>query len=192
MYKWQSVDKKEPKQYKCDHCGNIVGSNLGYESYDTNTAKKKIVGIIYICSVCGKPTYFDEYEVQIPACKFGSEVENLPDDINRLYNEARACIGVGAYTASVLACRKLLMNVAVNKGASENQSFKQYVEYLDKEGYIAKGWKNWVDHIRDKGNDATHEIPALTQKDAEKLVTFAQMLLQTMFEFPGKIKSDTE
>jgi len=35
----------------------------------------------------------------------------LPADIEALYNEARRAVSVGAFTAAVLACRKLLLRI---------------------------------------------------------------------------------
>ena len=44
------------------------------------------------------------------------------------YREARNGVSVGAHTSSVLACRKLLMNIAVNQGAEAGKSFISYVD----------------------------------------------------------------
>jgi hypothetical protein len=79
------------------------------------------------------------------------------------------------------------MNVAVQKGAAEGLSFIKYVEFLADKGFVPPGGKDWVDHIRKRGNDATHEIALMTQADAEELVIFAEMLLKFIFEFPNRI-----
>jgi hypothetical protein len=39
--------------------------------------------------------------------------------LNQLYEEARRCTGQGCFTAAVLLCRKMLMNIAVEQGAAE-------------------------------------------------------------------------
>jgi hypothetical protein len=86
-----------------------------------------------------------------------------------------------------LALRKLLMNIAVNKGANAGLSFQQYVEYLDSKGYVPPDGKAWVDHIRRKSNDANHEIALMKASDAEELITFAEMLLKFVYEFPSRV-----
>jgi len=43
-----------------------------------------------------------------------------------------------------------------------------------------------VDHIRTKGNEANHEIRLMGRQDAEELVTFVEMLLKFIYEFPSK------
>jgi len=46
-----------------------------------------------------------------------------------------------------------------------------------------------VDHIREKGNEATHEILLMSREDAEDLIEFTEMLLRVVYEFPAKVKS---
>lgn len=75
------------------------------------------------------------------------------------------------------------MNVAVQEGADENQKFIQYVNYLETNGFLPPKGKRWVDQIRQKGNEATHEINPMTENDAVQLLTFTEMLLRFVYEF---------
>jgi hypothetical protein len=136
---------------------------------------------------CNRPTFFF-YGEQTPGAPFGNAVASLPVDVENLYQEARRCVTVGAYTAAVLVCRKILMNVAVNKGAGQGEQFIKYVEYLDSKGYIPPDGKKWVDHIRQKGNEANHEIKRMFQLDAQDLMIFTEMLLRFVYEFPSKVR----
>jgi hypothetical protein len=123
----------------------------------------------------------------VPGVAFGADVNHLPADVAGLYREARNCMVVSAFTASVLATRKLLMNVAVSQGAAPNGSFQSYVDFLATKGYVPPTAKGWVDHIRVKGNEATHEIPPITEPDAKDLLTFMEMILKLVFEFPNRV-----
>lgn len=176
---WNNLNTIGSRQYRCGHCSNIVATGIGYFS---NTAGQ----LIYICPHCDKPTYFDG-AVPLPGVPFGNPVAHVPKDIDALYLEARKCASASAYTASVLLCRKLLMNLGVNLGAKAGEPFIAYVEYLAANGYVPPNGKGWVDHIRKKGNEATHEIVLMQQKDAEDLIAFAEMLLKFIYEFPSKI-----
>jgi hypothetical protein len=172
-----------PIQYRCGWCGKDVGSTKGWQfSHPSGRVEARI----RICPVCSRPTYFEE-DNQEPGSGFGDSVQNLPTDVEALYNEARACTRVGASTPSVLALRKLLMNIAVNKGAKHGLSFLDYVEYLDSKGYVPPDGKGWVDHIRTKSNEANHEIALMTPSDTEELITFAEMLLKFIYEFPSRV-----
>ena len=80
------------------------------------------------------------------------------------------------------------MHIAVSKGAKAGESFVSYVEYLATQNYIPPDARDWVDHIRAKANEANHEILIMPKEDAEELVSFIEMLLRVIFEFPAAIK----
>jgi hypothetical protein len=83
------------------------------------------------------------------------------------------------------------MNIGVAEGASLGLPFIDYVDYLATKGYVPPGGRGWVDHIRKKGNEATHEIRLMTASDAEELIVFAEMLLKFIYEFPSKVPGAT-
>ena len=79
------------------------------------------------------------------------------------------------------------MNIAVEQGGSEGLKFIEYVNYLSDKGYVPPNGKHWVDHIRKKGNEATHEIALMSDIDAKDLLGFIEMLLRFIYEFPKMI-----
>ncbi len=79
------------------------------------------------------------------------------------------------------------MHIAVSQGAKEGLPFIQYVDFLVNSGYVPPNGRHWVDHIRKKGNEATHEIVVMTHSDAKDLITFLEMLLRFIYEFPNSI-----
>jgi hypothetical protein len=173
---------QESEDYTCGFCGRHVASERGWsDRYEDHSEAE-----IRICPKCNRPTFL-EGKSQYPGIPIGEAVKHLPPDIECLYNESRASASANAPTAAVLALRKLLMNVAVHKGAPTNQSFQQYVDYLAKMGYVSPDGKIWVNHIREKGNDANHEIALMKPTDAEDLIAFAEMLLKTIYEFPNRV-----
>ncbi len=180
MTQWQNTAGVHGTDYVCGFCGNIVAPSFGYKYGGSNRG-------IFICPKCDKPTLFWDNK-QTPATLLGNEVASVPEkEIYSLYQEARACTGANAFTSAVLACRKLLMHIAVEKGAPKGESFIKYVEYLADKGYIPPNGKDWVDHIRKKGNEANHEITIMEKQDALNLLTFIEMLLRFIYEFPSKI-----
>lgn len=176
---WYNASSTNKTSYTCGYCGNNVGPSLHY--YNTS-----LVGHIYICPNCNFPTYLSTTE-QVPGPIIGEDLEYLPEEINSLYDEARKCLTVNAFTSTVLACRKLLMNISVSKGADAGKSFAFYVTFLEDNHYIPPNSRTWVDHIRKKGNEATHEIPSISKDDAIELLEFTEMLLRFVFEMPGKM-----
>jgi len=124
---------------------------------------------------------------RLPGAVFGSPVHSLPDDVNGIYEEARNCMAISAYTAAAHLLRKLLMNIAVSKGAATGEHFVSYIEFLNSKGYIPPDGKEWVDHIRKMGNEAAHEIRTITKDTAQTLITFSQMLLTFVYDFPARV-----
>jgi len=183
---WFNIGAIGPRTYRCGYCDNTVGPKEGYYRNEDSAGSR-----IYVCSFCDKPTYFQEADrtsvKQFPGVAFGEAVRSLPPDVETLYNEARACTTVGAYTGAVLVCRKILMNAAVSLGAPTGKNFADYVTWLVAEGHVPKKGHGWVDHIRQRGNVANHEIPALSKDESEEMVIFTGMLLKMIHEFPARL-----
>ncbi len=188
-YNWSHIQTLSSCQYTCGYCGLSLASEKGWD----NSVKYEQ---IRICHNCNKPTYFFDDATgrhQTPGIIFGDDVEHINDEkVKHLYQEARKCTSNNSFTAAVLCCRKLLMHIAVAKGAKENLKFIEYVDYLADNKHITEDAKDWVDHIRQKGNEATHEVVIMNQEDAEDLICFSGMLLRLIYEFPAKLKKDNK
>ncbi len=181
---WPKIEKLQSRDYICGYCGAPLASELGWHSTFANAP----YSYIYVCHRCDRPTYFEKNGEQFPGVAYGNPVYDIPDKlVESLYEEARICTAYNAFTSAVLCCRKLLMNIAVSKGAPKDQNFIDYVEYLSSKGFVPPDGKDWVDHIRKKGNEATHEIAMIKKEDAEDLLSFLEMLLKFIFEFPAKM-----
>lgn len=172
----------------CGHCGAHISSNRGYSA----SAPLNFKAAMYICHACTRPTLFMDLgksPEQVPGPPFGKTVSDVTDhDVAAIYEEARRATAAGAHSGAVMCCRKLLMHLAVAKGAPPGKTFKEYIDYLDANHYTPPGSKPWVDSIRNKGNDVNHSITISTRADAELLIGFAEMLLQLQYEFPAKLK----
>lgn len=181
------------RRYICGYCDSPLASQFGYYAFPVNdqgqTITNRSSGRIYICHYCDGPTYFDEDGKQTPGSAFGGQVRNIPkEEVESLFNEARNCMKVNAYTAAAMCCRKLLMNVAVDQDAGENKTFAYYVDYLADQGYLPPNGKKWAGHIKDKGNEANHEIPLIGSEDAKELIEFSEMMLKFVYEYPARIE----
>lgn len=186
---WNNPSNLPQRKFVCgyNNCGRLVASAQGWV-YQANS--NKVEGYIYICPNCHRPTFFDITEnpvQQIPGISYGEYVHSLPKQIEDLYSEIRQSTSAGAFTAAVLSCRKMLMHLAVEKGANQGKPFIFYVEYLVDNHFAPPGSKPWVDKIRNTGNEANHEIKIMSQTEAIELINFIEMLLKFIYEFPNKI-----
>lgn len=188
MNKWYSTSTIKGKNYICGYCGKDITSNIGFRMYDPSNSSlwDPGTGYIYICHNCNKPTYISSCE-QTPGASYGKNFEKeifKNDLVYSLYNEACQCMKVNAYTSVGMCCRKLLMHISVDCGAEENKKFVYYVDYLDQNNYIPINCKKWVDIIRNKGNEANHEIIILNENDARQLIQFVQIMISVIYEMP--------
>lgn len=170
---WNDPQNIRPETFRCGHCDAWVGSDRGYACFSGNFRTATIM----LCPLCNRASYLEGGR-QWPGIAFGGRVEHLPLDVASLYEEARAATAACASTLAVLGARKLLMNIAVDKGAEPGNTFEHYVDYLASKGYVSPDGRGWVDHIRKKGNEANHEIALMNQADAKELLTFVEMLLK--------------
>lgn len=178
---WGNIREVETRTFDCGYCGHRVASNKGWNT------EARPQGLIRICSYCNRPTYLMQEgaeDFQSPPGLPGVAVRHLPADVGALYDETRRAIGASSHTAAVLAMRKILMHVAVDCGAKENQTFVAYVQYLSDQNYVAVKSKTWVDRIRTRGNEANHDIVVMSKPDADELLSFTEMLLKTVYEYP--------
>lgn len=166
--------------FRCGYCSSDVASGLGLQTDGQNA-------FVRICPQCNGPTFFAVDGVQWPGSKIGMPIGNLPADAGAVYEEARSSIAGNAFTGAVMLCRKILMHVAVEKGAKENLTFQHYVKWLIDERYAPRGAEEWLDYIRGRGNEANHEIVVMNKDDATGVLRFTEALLRGVYELPSLV-----
>jgi hypothetical protein len=184
-HQWPNAAGTAPYNYTCGYsdCGREVSSEKGWAHHGPSG----VDGIVQLCPVCKRPTFFDvPLKTQLPGVSLGKNVENLPPEVKEIWSEIRNSTSQGSYTSAVLLGRKLLMHIAVNAGANAGEPFVSYVDYLVANHYAPPNSKDWIDKIRSHGNEATHEIVIKSQADSEEIMTFLEMLLKFIYEFPAR------
>ena len=74
------------------------------------------------------------------------------------------------------------MHIAVDKGDAAGKHFVEYIDYLQTNGYITAVMNDWVDRIREAGNESTHEIPQASEEKAKNIMLFTIQLLRNVYE----------
>jgi uncharacterized protein DUF4145 len=174
------------QSYVCGYCGTSLASDRGWKGSVAGTGQDAYIAV---CHQCSCPTLIDGDKQQHPQPLFGQAVADVSDsDVLAMYDEARQAYSAGSFTAAVLCCRKLLMHIAVAKGAPTGKNFVTYVKYLSDNHFVPPDARDWVDHIRQRGNEANHEIVLMDPDDAEELISFSEMLLKVIYQFPAAVK----
>ena len=169
----------------------------GWDTYVCGHCNTRVTGAVVATYSWNKPPVITNKWVLCPNCSLGSVIVNggvfpgspfgprlqwLPDDVETAYEETRRCMEVSAYTAAELLCRKILMHVAVDKGAKEGESFASYLSHLENNGYVTPPMKKWIDLIRKNGNRATHKLEPTEKGRAHSTVMFTAELLRLTYE----------
>ena len=162
--------------YTCGHCNTKVSGAVVCAYYAEHTIRW------LLCPNCGNGSVLAEDGNVYPGVPFGPNIEGLPENVLKAYKEARNCMSVNTFTSCELICRKILMHVAVEKGAKEGDSFTNYLSYLEEKGFITPPMKNWVDLIRQHGNKATHLLESPDKERAESTIMFTAELLRLIYE----------
>ncbi len=164
--------------YTCGYCGHEVTGYVLASGIDRMSHR-----ILWLqCPNCRRGSVRDGPSGVVPGVPFGPSIEGLPDEVLRAYEEARKCLSVQANTAAEGMCRKILMHVAVDKGAAEGKSFAFYLDYLGEQGYITPPMRDWVTLIKDHGNEAQHRIQTPDRQRSESTLLFTAQLLRTVYE----------
>ena len=166
--------------YVCGHCGTTVTGWIVSQTGDKYQRRW------LLCPHCGRGSVQNDDTILPPPQTFGN-IDGLPDGIDGLYDEARASFGAQAYTGCEMLCRKILMNVAVNKGAEKNKRFVEYVDYLDSHGYITPSLKDMATIVKDNGNDAAHEVDPPDRERAEYTLEFTRSMLYIVYGMKHKL-----
>lgn len=163
--------------YRCANCErDISGAVVAF-------ASSGMEFVLWLqCTNCGDGAVRRIDNNVYPGVAFGVKLYGLPEDVELAYTEARNCMGVDAYGACELVCRKILMCVAVEKGAKEGESFSSYLTYLGEKGFITDAMMGWVEIIKKNGNKATHKIEKVDKGRAESTIMFTAELLRIVYE----------
>lgn len=164
--------------YICGHCNTKVSGAVVCGYYEAREHPIRWL----LCPNCGDGSVLAKDDKIYPGVPFGPNIEGLSENVLEAYKEARNCMSVNAFTSCELICRKILMHVAVEKGAKEGESFINYLSYLEEKGFITPPMKSWVDLIRQHGNKATHLLEIPDKKRVESTIMFTAELLRLIYE----------
>lgn len=188
---WHNVLHFPAQSYTCPYCSHLVASNEGYsfearmDDPSEDTFPDNRWGYICICPNCQNPTIIFEGR-QFPSLPHVEPLEHLPEDVCGVYEEARRCMSNGCFTAVVMLCRKIIMNVAVEQGApKEGDTFQAYVDFLHDRHLFHPLCIPILNQIKKVGNDANHKIKSISHDDAQKVITFTYHVLLYIYEIPG-------
>lgn len=121
---------------------------------------------------------------QLPIAREFHSGADWPTELSQLYDEAAKAYSAGAYTATTMVCRKLLMACACEKGADDGKTFVTYVDFITNNVLAYPAAKSSIDAIRAIGNEANHHVQFVNQSDATRAMKIVTYMLNTIYSLP--------
>jgi hypothetical protein len=178
----------------CAHCGGGQMFLLAQTRNNSDTRRPFVQWLR--CVNCLRGVVRNEMIIS-PETKPLDTPDVLTGEDLAAWDEVRACLSVGANTAAVMMCRKLLFHIAVAHGLADKDekgwapNFEQALQHLEDEGVVTKHMRPWVDKIKKVGNDANHEIPCTTSEQAMDVALFTRQLIRLAYELPAMVAQHT-
>lgn len=184
-------DERSSMRVPCSNCGGDQMTVVAFvKSGIVSTTRPDVHWLR--CISCFRGTVVNGMEVSPGAKPFDTPTILTGDDLTA-WNEVRACLSAGAYTAAVMMCRKLLFHIAVAHGLPAKNTkdraptFQEALDHLETQGVVTKLMLPWVEKIKELGNDANHELPTMSQADAMDIAEFTRQLIRLAYELPAMV-----
>jgi hypothetical protein len=115
--------------------------------------------------------------------------EDVPENVESLYRQARLCFRQQAWDAAGMTLRKAL-DVST-KGLDPSLSGKSLaarIDALHKNGSLTSEIRDWAHEIRLDGNEAAHEEDPTTPEQVASLIEFSNAYLRYVYTLPALVK----
>ncbi len=182
----------------CPNCHNPNMLTVAIREREVYYSHGYALNAWLLCVSCGTGAVADEYGRISPSIKEFPTPDGTPSAEKKVWEEVRDCLAVGAYNASAMLCRKLLLHLVFTHERSQdpgatarNINFAQAVQYLVDRGVITAAYGPLATEIRNIGNRANHELPDITRDEARKIALFTHHMFVSVYEMPKKASIST-
>ncbi|MGW4202753.1 DUF4145 domain-containing protein [Streptomyces sp. NPDC004726] len=128
------------------------------------------------------------YEVVPTSSHAKTDINHLPEDVARYYNDALLVLRVGVPDAAAVQLRRTLEAAAAHYEIREKVLVKS-IEKLIADGHVTQSFGPLLHHIRSIGNVGAHASDArVDQETAGRALRFTTQLLRNLFEVPGELE----
>lgn len=129
----------------------------------------------------------DPYRVYSPQDRVLSN--EIPVQLRRIHQEARACIRAKAYTAAAVMSGRTLEGVC-NLNNVQGSTLQSKLTRMKENGLIDGRLWDWAETLRGVRNAAAHfSEESISKQDAEDAVAFAEALLDYMYVLSARFNA---
>ncbi len=113
----------------------------------------------------------------------------IPKELRNALLESAQCYEAALYTPTVIMCRRTLDGFCQLMGVSKKLTLDKALKKLQDDGYISPQLYEWATLLRNKGNEAAHDINSnFTETDAKDLLDFTIAILDFSYSFKDKFE----
>jgi len=202
--------------YECPICGFATSTNevaryetdaipepnqVIFDPSEINTSYKEY--ILSSCPKCKSPflaveeyvnnfeigTYLQHQEILYPTENAALlTLGVMPEQITKIYLQAKICFSKSLYEPSVIMSRKCLEAICKDLGAT-GKNLADKVENVKNTGKINDQLIRWATELRLIGNDAAHDLEIIiSRQDAEDSLVFLNALLLYIYTLDKKFE----
>lgn len=176
------------KNYECGACGKSASGRVVCELRRIGSAST----VFWCVCSCEKrePSIMVTHHrtnetTQIPVAREFHCGQNWPPELGKLYEEASIAYAAGAFTATGMVVRKLLMACACHEGDTDGKKFVDYVDYITNNALTFPKARTSIDQIRSIGNEANHKLEFLDQDAAKRAMRIMEYMLNALYSLPS-------
>jgi hypothetical protein len=180
----------------CEHCDARVDAVVLHQYTLTDDDAPTFLVSLAKCPQCSSPLLAQQMEDFGPGAWLLPErlypqpesalSTSLPKPIREAFNEARACLKAGAYTAAAMMCRKTLEGICAEHG-HRGRTLADSLKSMRDAGVIENRLFEWADALRLYGNEAAHDVNVtVPAQDASDLIEFGHALIEYVFTYRDK------
>ncbi|WP_339094621.1 DUF4145 domain-containing protein [Deinococcus sp. VB142] len=183
----------------CPYCHTKTSITGTYQTVKSGTTEKTVsvawhlgggTGYWWIglCNECHKPVLvFRQGEIIYPYPFPSPTSSEIPEEIRANLMEAKSCMSVNAYRATVVMCRRALQMACINKGANVSDNLVAQINHLKTAAVITADLHEWATVVRWVGNDGAHPGGAgVDKEDAENMLELTEQFLHVLYVAPAK------
>lgn len=185
----------------CRHCHTSMIFKLSDKDYECT----KYINKNGLSSISGSVSDIVNIEgfVSLKDAEPISPPEDLPKDIESVFNEGARCLAVGCFNAAGtmfrlcvdLATKSLLPGAedttATQPNSKQRRDLGLRLPWLFEQNLLPQGLHDLSACIKEDGNDGAH-AGTLERNDAEDLLDFTTTLLDRLYSEPARIKKAKE
>lgn len=180
------------RSFHCSKCRVLVLPTKGFYSFSSN------VGYNYstlICTNCGffevwktrggekELSSFDFFSQKIGSDnKYNEKIKNLTGTNLNIFKQIQFCANYRKWESVILLSRILIMHVAIEKSAQQNQKFFEYIEYLHKKHILKPQFIKLLNLIRKWGNELNHEYNTFSDENQKTNEQVAKLCIEIVID----------